>query len=955
MPKSSSSFALAAKILFDSAQKVGAVGKRGTKLSTRSLHKVREGTPRPTLDRLTTKVTNFLDSKKKETTLSSIPRTNLDLRFLFEERKPTPHAVKPADERIEATARSNTSGDAPHRTTLPEAAAQRGLELKIPMLAKVVTSDTKNETGKLKSATLLEEGVHEKRSVDMAVLCQPVKERARASEVVGTPMKRVADKSTATRRITLATSLIVEDKPLFDDQPSIIVGVEAARDASVISAAPTVVPPEQVPSLMDTGKGEGLARSSGSPSISNSFGLTSVVDAGDPASQEEGKRDGIAAVTVESWEEQREKEMTRLDGIRREEEARRQALLRLERHKVLGEEWVAQRSRVVSFPGTGETATLTELNKCKGEEAVQKLEDVVGSGLLSASTVGAAVATILNNSRTQRLSDRIKLKSRILKLVEEKKELHHIAYKVKLLLAPRRDVIELYRALEPDQKKNLEMKLERRAVHCLVIEGLWEEALSILARNAHSPARQYALELGALRSALQLDAEKKNVVLEGLRNTMGSRLTEGRESALLAAQLARRSIRKAILKQASMSPEADEKTFSALMCASHHNEFSEILAEVKKRGLNAEDPSILYALLQQTLHRGEPAAVFEEIERQKQIIGLRPFHLTLAVRSVVKTEGTGALEKMCALLTEAPPEASFAAMKKLLPHLYSRGMWKAIVSVCDHAGTSIKLEDAIPNGLAFYNEALIREGRVPVSSITTSDINFKPPSAKESGGNRDPGAGMRETLDLSSATEEMLVLAKERNWERAVKILKQLPSITSENGVALTLLYNCALSAAVENVEVTEKVYYSMKANEVPLNSTSVNTILNTYSKLSRVEEAFAFYSEVPHASRDATTYALLLSLLAKQNKSKEVVTVFDEAKKSLTKLPASLFAVVLGSTVQHSWADSLRVFQDLVKMHGKGAHEALKEEVFRCLERNGRTAEIMRLNKLLQSKKKKK
>uniref|UniRef100_A0A0A9W2N7 Protein Rf1, mitochondrial n=1 Tax=Lygus hesperus TaxID=30085 RepID=A0A0A9W2N7_LYGHE len=114
----------------------------------------------------------------------------------------------------------------------------------------------------------------------------------------------------------------------------------------------------------------------------------------------------------------------------------------------------------------------------------------------------------------------------------------------------------------------------------------------------------------------------------------------------------------------------------------------------------------------------------------------------------------------------------------------------------------------------------------------------------------------------------MLSFAKAKNWQVAYKVVQEeLNSVTTDNEAAMTLLYNCALGAAVNEHEVLLSIYALMTTRKIKPNTTTVNTILSGYNKANRCDDAMAFYKQIANSNKDVNTYLMLLTILGRHRR----------------------------------------------------------------------------------------
>lgn len=928
MPRGASNFSIAAKILFDSAQKVGAVGHltRSGSGYSRQAQKIyaNSRSKNSSLSSVSLKVSKFLDSRRTDPVSSSkivgleIPSFSKTLAI---ERKDEMNRSKVKFEFPSLLQKDVESGD---------------LNLSID-LKKPVGPQRSHESSIERKQIDSPEGPVDKLS-EVGETIGDTKASTSFSSAVKLPTffssEQLPESSPAhgtSGKTHTKTKLILEDQPLFT--------------ASSTSAQNAVGVPILVSSPPDISSLIPEINTSASKPTTGSF----VHDA--KSREEEPKKESSKekmSLTVDAWEHQRKKELERLEKIRAAEEKRRKLILLEEEHRILGREWVAKRSRVVNILENPLSRRLTELNKLNALDGIEKLKEVVDAGR-SEVIIAAAVAIILNKFLKEKLATRVEGRRRLLEILEGKLGDTPFVQKIKLGMSSKKECLNIYRSLSKREQESLDLKLKRKVVRRLVSEGLWEDALSLLA-DKHSSSKKYSLELCFLQSLLYVDPAVKSKALETASEMFHTSEKDGKEKRLLLTLLEKHSVKKSLLRHAVDAVDADEEAYGALISASSDSETTELLQSMRKKGLNPDDICIKRALLRKMTFKGEPAVVFEEIEKQKKLIGLRPFHLAAAIKTLKKNPSS--LGKVLELVQEIDPEQGFWGLKKILPKLYDLERFDDIVAVCDHFHEYAPLDKVLPHGVAFYNVALVKVGREPISELLVEDINYSKEVQKDG---EKKSVHPKEAVDITLTTELMLDYARNKNWKKALEAVESLPShLTQNNTASLLLLFNCALSASVEEINVLQKIYDLMKERGIQPNTTTVNTILSSFARASLANEVREFLQEIPLGIRDNSSYLIYFTLLAKKNMYTEIVNAFDEGRKGGFKYPSSHFAVVLSVTVNHSWETTLRIFQDLVKLHGKGVNETIKAQVLSCLNKNGRVVEVKKLMKQLESKKKK-
>eukprot|EP00758_Cryptobia_borreli_P006411 Tbor_TRINITY_DN5146_c0_g1::TRINITY_DN5146_c0_g1_i2::g.25749::m.25749 len=206
-------------------------------------------------------------------------------------------------------------------------------------------------------------------------------------------------------------------------------------------------------------------------------------------------------------------------------------------------------------------------------------------------------------------------------------------------------------------------------------------------------------------------------------------------------------------------------------------------------------------------------------------------------------------------------------------------------------------------------------------------------------------------------TDILLEHAKDRNWEGALRILPKLPTRVSPSQVsALTLLFNCVISASVEQAAVVEQVVEIMRQTNADLNATTYNTMISAYARdHQRWEKALEVFQAMPRKIKDSSSYSAAISVLNRIDQWEKSLATYADAAKVLTKPSAVLYGLTIQAAHRHSWETTLIVFRDLVQKHGSGAvKETIIARVKQSLEANGQMNAIKRVDALLSGSGKK-
>ncbi|TPP54156.1 hypothetical protein CGC21_21575 [Leishmania donovani] len=624
-------------------------------------------------------------------------------------------------------------------------------------------------------------------------------------------------------------------------------------------------------------------------------------------------------------------------------------------------EWVMRHTYKVSFEAelTVGGKLLRELFAAdSAAAALATFRKMIDAGARASALLPAGLASVAYSIRSAHPAERLDLRRGLLDTVEKAKLPEHVMRKAHLLVSGGTEFLTAFGALTEEEKQRLDSRIILKALQILVWNERWEEALK-LAKESRSNFRSGSevVDLTLLRASQLLEeGPRKEVVAYASRSlTESGRM--GARAKLLIASAERGTYRRTLLRQLTASSDVDESVYAELILRSDKNQTEGLLAEMATRGLNNEDPVVLGAVAMKTLNSDVPADVFKEIHRQVAMIGLLPIHIRVATMAAALHPTEEVLREASEVVQMAAPGARGPGLRKLLPILYRQNMVKEIIQLADSTNESVPVAKLMPRAVAFVNEALLKVGREPLSDVRVSDIGF---SRVSEGAAASPSSKLYEETasviaDISGLTEKMLLYAKERQWPKALGVVKGLPTVIKAEPSAVTLLYNCALGAAVEYPETVKDIYALMANRRVKVNATTVNTVLSSLSKASLWQEAIDFFDTTSLEQRDNNTYLVRFALLGKQNLWKQAIEAYDETRAAIPKLPAAMFSLIISTTSGHDWHATLRIFQDMLRSYGSGVKDSVVTQVIRCLEKNGKTAEIAKLEKELAKRKKKK
>ena len=913
---SASGFAAAAKVLFDSAQRVGAVLplEQSTKQYAHQLKKIQSQSKKRggSLGSASHKVAEFLAAQRTPAPFPS-PRTTAALERTIAKKVPLID-VPPLQPRKEAAARSAL----PTVATAPKAEARAPLG--VPPLSIFAAAAPPRSDGPPSA---------------LRTAVSPVEE-ANTAAATAPHVEEV---------------LVMEDKPLFEvRQPSL----SQANPAAVLQPIVTTTPAEtQAPVKR--------AKPVISAPIASEAPVTSVTPSLDEPASSPNLTTSPPSFSVDAWEQQREKELERLQKKQDEEEQLRLAMVREKEHQTLGKEWVEQRTSVDGFEAelTPGGKLLCEVYYAKSvDTALVAFQKMMDAGTKTAALLPAGISSVAYHIHRVTAAEQVRYKRAFLEMVEKAKLSDKLKQKAHLVASSGSDFLAAYGALTPAEKLRLDTTVIIKAVRLLLLDGRWEEALE-LAKQSRGSFRSGSdvVDLTLLRVCRRLEEGPRKEVVAYATQSLTEQGRMGKTAKLLVARTEAGVYRRTLLKQIAASADVDETVYAELIVRSGKDQTEALLAEMSTRGLNTEDPIVLGAVAMKKLEDDNPAEVFKEIDRQVAKIGIRPIHVLVATKTASLHPTEEVLRQAKAVVLSVPAEGRGTGLRKILPLLYQQGLTKDIVEVADDTNKSVPVADLVPKAVAFVNEALLKVGRTPLSDLRARDIgaaHIEKGAAAAAPGKIDERMAAA-IIDLSGLTEKMLLYAKEREWSKALETVTGLPASVKADASAVTLVYNCALSAAVERPETVKQVYELMSSRGVKVNSTTVNTVLSSLGKSTSWEEALPFFAKTPQANRDNNTYLIYFALLGKHGLWEEAIAAYDEMRKVVSKPPASMFSLVLNTVSAHDWQTTLRVFQDMLKIHGASVKDSVVSQVIRSLEQHKRSAEIAKLEKEIAKRKKKK
>lgn len=896
---SGSGFVVAAKVLFDSAQKVGVVKplEESNKEYAQQLKKIQS------------------QSKKRGGSLGGVSYKVAE--FLATQRTPVA-PTKP-------------------RPTVNRSIAKKVPLINIPMppglrkgvdLSRATPAPDPKPAGKAEPPQSL--------SMPVAPLIVPPTDSATHEKKKGAASGPAPE--AAPPELPLPNVLITEDEPLFrvqDRAPAHITpSVTVARTREEVPQAPA---PRRARPVLSV------------PITSSSASSASIQPKADtPAAAE--------VLSVSSWEQQREQEMERLQQKQMEAENRRLAVLREQEHRTMGDAWVDKRSQEAPniSKQTEEMKLIHSMYFSDSmEDGVKQFQKLVKAGSRGAPLIPAAVGILTRRAIHSGPMERPAAVESLFELLERSNVAADEVAKARIATSNGDDVLTAYNSLSDSAKTMLSRPLARRVVAAYMQDKKWEDALRVIEQsNAVSTDRSGSLELLALRFSYILEQEDRTEFLGQMTKRMTASGRMGKEARLALARAEKGMNRRTLLQQIAASADADEVVYADLIQYSDRSATQTILSDMEKRGLNPRDPHVLVAVATRAIDEDDPTAIFDVMERQTAQHGFLPNYNVALALAVKVSPTTDVLRRAVDFLKKNPPAHHLRVLRTLLPRMHEAKMTEEIVSLADYYGRFFPLPKTLPNAIAFINDALRSVGREPLSSLGVQDINYTPVAQLDHAG---ASAESATVDDLLAVSDTMVKYAREKQWLKALEVVESLSSSVPENNSTVTLIYNCSLSAAVDQPDAVRHVYELMQQRGVAMNTTTVNTVQSSLSKAGLWEEAIEFYERTSTTERDVYTYLVQLSLLGRHSMWEEAVTVFDEMRRSISKPSATMYSLAIGATANHSWGATLRIFQDMIKVHGATIKDSVTNQVVRTLEQNDRSADVVKLRSELKKRKKKK
>lgn len=783
--------------------------------------------------------------------------------------------------------------------------------------------------------------------------------------------------------------------------------------------APLVSPAPPAPQVrLDSTSPSTAAASPISPSTdgalsSNSSHWTASFDAPSPAapSVDDTSLDfsnlSSGSFSVDAWEQQRERELMQMQEAQREHDAKLAEAAERERLRILGDEW-AQSRMVVTSKQTADARNEAMFFAKSWESALRCLSpeaDITEYSMIQlARRLKKAPSDVVQDTfnwiETTVNAKKNKNSAALLELARELRTRSASTFAAR----PKPLPTSSHALLSLDRTKSTKSQLFLRSLQDAAASD-WAKAVQMIQESLNDRG-DLVSEVGTEENASSSgDAAERRIRHKNasrmLRSTVRIMSRCGELPPIVRRSLAqelyemarkshpeRKTERKMALDLASMSKgfaargflppldaNADEEILAAhIRSAADDEAATQLLTDGKALGLNASDPHVVGALAQRAAFSPTPGAAIAILNEHLDnggFVGSGGIRAAVLSASVANT-AEAAKETYEFIARACHPSLLPLATKRMMPLLFAHKLFPEMVSLHELGRSHFSIENSFPNCTLLLNSALKACGKEPLSDKDASSL---PPmrlrgdrggkSADSDGDGSGAVSGSRSengTASLESiiSTDEMLEYAKGREWSKALAALEKLPStIPRGQEQSATLLFNCALSAAAEHPEVVTSILKTMKDRNVEQNVTTYNTAMSSYAKSDSMwATSIDIFQSMNAATRDASSYAVLLSVLGKTQQWSAAIEAFQDMKKtpSLSKPTSVLYGLAIGATYKHQWSATLQLFQEMVKAHGaSNIKEVVTMRVLKCLEDNQRMVELQRVERELEKAKSKK
>ena len=727
---------------------------------------------------------------------------------------------------------------------------------------------------------------------------------------------------------------VVEDKPLFHSVAAptdqVAPPIQTITKAAVKPAAAKPVLPK--PRLVQQPKPREATPAAATPAAA-----TSVVS---------------ALPSIDDWEAQREREIELLREAQRAELEAKEAREREALHKEEGYKWVDLRREPFPFVARDDPffASNYDLYASRTIESISAAVDAALAVVsfarpLPTYTLILAANKISSFTPLQRES----IKDKLVALASQ----HKNTYALKMLQmenSSSEEFMSMFEDLDAKEIARFPLRIVRK-YFCRQIRAKWEVALEKL--NTVKPlladhfcSLELSLLLAANTRSMSIDAKK--IVAQSLTERVrGSMHVVGTQHQLAAARLMRSTPWTAA--GLAQRGDATENVYADLIRVSRPEGLQALLEQLGQHGMSQQDPLIASAVMDHKIRNKSAGEVYNLIQQQRDAgVPLMGCHLNCAMRAALSLRTHEAAATTLKLIKEAPPSNPLQKWRTMMPLLFELQMNTEIVELYEQYCSIVQSPLVAATSIVpILNSALKSCNQEPLSQSFAEVVSSTKDHASED-------------VTTITTTEVMLEYAKSRNWESAINLLKTLPTkVNASTMPTLTLQYNCVLSAAVQEPEIVVSVFDQMKKYAVEQNSTTYNTVMSSLSKSDAMwKQALDIFTVIPPSTKDSSSFLVALSILNKHSLWEQSVDVFQRMKATpnMSKPPLVVYELAIGCTHRHSWAATIKLFQECIRLHGpQNVKEIVASRVIRSLESGRRTDDVLRVQKELDKAKKKK
>ncbi len=922
LSKGPSEYSIVARLVYESAQKSGADLRDQEAVEyTKQLQRMtkKRGS---SLGQVSHNIAEFLVAhrervelpQRRSTTASVAKRVPLlDIPLKPQEPKPTPRAAVAPSEPQRLDLNVPTFAQKP----LPKQILDRKIEVAKPPMAQAAKLEVFSTAAEATSA--------------QPVQTQPVTDDENSQPVT-------ADEYSLARPRRVS---VVEDKPLFRPHEDL----ETAPVSIPVPAVVTTAQPKPKPSLPKPRLVQ-QPKPRQSPAEPPAESKVAPIEA---ASQ--GKHVGVTVPSLDDWEAQREREIELLKEAQQAELSAKEAAERETLHNEQGNLWIDMRKEPfpIILPSDPFYSCSKDLYFSQTLEQISSAIDAAVQ-LVSVTRPMPAYILILGANKLSAFAfpENQQLSKRLIELATA----HKNAYALKLLKLKSCSAEEfdaMIGSLDTKEIARFPMRIVLRYVLQELRSNRWESALARLAVIKPLVRDPFcSLELGVLRASVskKVDRNAKQIISKLMTASVKATThVVGVQHQLAAAKLSNevRPTGATLIAQGS----ATEHVYAEMIRYCRPDLRANLLAELAQHGISEKDPQITVAVMDNMTRNKNAEGVFDLIRKMTADgVELLGCHVAAAIRACLSLRTESAVRETLALVKGQRPSNPAGVWRMLVPVMFQLDMHAEIVEIYDLYSSLLQSPTVIAVSIVpFFNSALRAMNREPLTASFAERVV--------------PKVEVEEVTTITT-TEVMLEYAKSRNWESAIGLLKTLPTkVNAATMPTLTLQYNCALSAAVQEPQWSMTIFEQMQKYMVEKNSTTYNTVMSSLSKSDTLwRQALEIFGTIPPSTKDSSSFLVAMSILNKHSLWEQSVDVFQRMKATpnMSRPPLVVYELAIGCTHRQSWAVTLRLFQECLRVHGAASvKEIVASRVIRSLESGRRTDDVIRVQKELEKAKKKK